>query len=179
MSKIKTAMRLLKTNKAEFRLHLAHQLTKMKISHLVPDKPFLKYQYKACLGKKLNLKDPQGFNEKLQWLKLYDRNPAYCAMVDKYESKKLVAQKIGEEYIIPTYGVWDRFEDIDFSALPAQFVLKCTHDSGGLVVVRDKEKMDIAAFGPTPETVINSLNAVSSSASRNPNNSTASSRTLI
>lgn len=101
--------------------------------------------YWARMGKRLNLKDPQTFNEKLQWLKLYDRKPEYTAMVDKHEAKKYVADKIGEEYIIPTLGVWERFEDIDFDALPDQFVLKCTHDSGGLVIVRDKSRLDKAA----------------------------------
>jgi hypothetical protein len=97
------------------------------------------------MGKALNLKNPQTFNEKLQWLKLYDRRPEYTMMVDKYEAKKYVAEHIGEKYIIPTLGVWDRFEDIDFSLLPNKFVMKCTHDSGGLVIVKDKSKMDIEA----------------------------------
>lgn len=78
----------------------------------------------------------------MQWLKLHDRKPIYTTMVDKYEVKKYVADILGEEYIIPTYGVWDRFEDIDFDSLPDQFVLKCTHDSGGLVVCRDKSKLN-------------------------------------
>ena len=111
-------------------------------NRLVPDVLYVKSRYKKRTGKKLNLKNPQSFNEKLQWLKLYDRNPLYTKMVDKYEAKKYVADIIGEEYIIPTLGVWDNFEDIDFDRLPNQFVLKCTHDSGGLVIVRDKEKLD-------------------------------------
>lgn len=94
------------------------------------------------MGKKLDLENPKTFNEKIQWLKLYDRKPLYTKMVDKYEAKKYVAELIGEEYIIPTLGVWDRFEDIDFDALPNQFVLKCTHDSGGLVICRDKTQFD-------------------------------------
>lgn len=97
------------------------------------------------MGKKLDLKNPQTFNEKLQWLKLYDRNPEYTKMVDKYEVRKYISEKIGEEYLIPILGVWDRFEDIDFNKLPNQFVLKCTHDSGGLVICRDKSKLDIEA----------------------------------
>ena len=112
-------------------------------ARLFSDKFFLKCEYKHIFGKKLNLKDPQTFNEKLQWLKLYDRRSEYTAMVDKYEVKKYVADMIGEEYIIPTLGVWDRFEDIDFDSLPDQFVLKCTHDSGGLAICRDKSKFDI------------------------------------
>ncbi len=108
----------------------------------IPDKQYLQIMYRLRMGKKLNLDNPTTFNEKLQWLKLYDRKPIYTTMVDKYEVKKYVADIIGEEYIIPTYGVWDKFDDIDFDKLPDQFVLKCTHDSGGLVIVKDKSKMD-------------------------------------
>jgi len=106
------------------------------------DRKYLEMMYQFKLGKPLNLDTPRSFNEKLQWLKLHDRNPIYTQMVDKYEAKKFVASIIGEEYIIPTLGVWDHFEDIDFSELPNQFVLKCTHDSGGLVIVRDKSAFD-------------------------------------
>ena len=94
------------------------------------------------MRKKLNLKTPQTFNEKLQWLKIYDRKPIYTTMVDKYEVKNYVADKIGDEYIIPTLGVWDSFDEIDFDSLPDQFVLKCTHDSGGLVICKDKSKLN-------------------------------------
>ena len=111
----------------------------------IPDEPYLKLMYRVRMGKKLNLRNPQTFNEKIQWLKLHDRKPEYVTMVDKYEAKKYVANIIGEEYIIPTLGVWDRFEDIDFASLPNQFVLKCTHDSGGLVICRDKASLDIEA----------------------------------
>lgn len=107
------------------------------------DKTYLRFFYRGAMGKKLNLKAPKTFNEKIQWLKLYDRNPEYSKMVDKYEAKIYVAEKIGEEYIIPTFGVWDNFDDIDFSKLPNQFVLKCTHDCGGLVICKDKSKLDI------------------------------------
>ena len=116
-----------------------------KLSHLIPDKLYLRIKYKQRTGEKLNLKNPQTFNEKLQWLKLYDRKPEYTNLVDKYEVKKIVAEKLGEEYVIPTLGVWDKFEDIDFDALPNQFVLKCTHDSGGLVICKDKSKLDLEA----------------------------------
>ena len=106
------------------------------------DERYLRRIFKARTGKSLDLGDPKTFNEKLQWLKLYDRKPIYTSMVDKYEAKKYVADIIGEEYIIPTLGVWDNFDDIDFDKLPDQFVLKCTHDSGGLVICRDKNKID-------------------------------------
>lgn len=95
------------------------------------------------MGKKLKLKNPKTYSEKLQWLKLYDRNPEYIKLVDKYEVKPYVADKIGEEYIIPTLGIWDHVEDIDFDSLPEQFVLKCTHDSGGLVICKDKAGLNI------------------------------------
>ena len=113
-----------------------------KVSKVLPDKVYISLKYRMRIGKFPNLKNPKTFNEKLQWLKLYNRKPEYTTMVDKYEVKKYVADLIGEEYIIPTLGVWDSFDDIDFDALPDQFVLKCTHDSGGLVICRDKSKLD-------------------------------------
>jgi hypothetical protein len=86
------------------------------------------------MGHDLDLQRPETYNEKLQWMKLYDHNPNYTRMVDKYLVKEFVAERVGKEYIIPTLGVWDKFVDIDFEQLPNQFVLKCTHDSGGLVI---------------------------------------------
>lgn len=109
------------------------------------DEAYLRVAYRLNIGKKLNLDNPKGYNEKLQWMKLYDHRPIYAQMVDKYEAKKYVMSLIGAEYIIPTLGVWDRFEDIDFTGLPKQFVLKCTHDSGGLVICHDKNTFDIDA----------------------------------
>lgn len=110
--------------------------------HVVPEDWYLKRQFKKRVGYPLNLDNPRTFNEKLQWLKLYDRNPLYTKMVDKYEAKKYVAEIIGEEYIIPTLGVWNHFDEIDFNRLPEQFVLKCTHDSGSVVICHDKDKLD-------------------------------------
>ena len=118
---------------------------KLGIHNKMPDDEFLKRMYKLHFCKELNLDNPKTFNEKLQWLKLYDRKPEYTRMVDKYEAKGYVAERIGEEYIIPTIGVWDKFDDIDFDSLPDKFVLKCTHDSGGLVICKDKSKLDIKA----------------------------------
>ena len=112
------------------------------LANVLSDKTFIKIEYRNRMRKKLNLKTPQTFNEKLQWLKIYDRKPIYTTMVDKYEVKNYVADKIGDEYIIPTLGVWDSFDEIDFDALPDQFVLKCTHDSGGLVICKDKSKLN-------------------------------------
>lgn len=112
------------------------------LPRLIDDKTYLKMIYFLCFWKKLDLEHPKTFNEKLQWMKLYDRRDIYTRMVDKEAVKGYVAEIIGEEYVIPTIGVWDRAEDIDFDALPEQFVLKCTHDSGGLVICRDKSKLD-------------------------------------
>lgn len=109
------------------------------------DELYLKLIYWQKMGKKLNLKNPKRFNEKLQWLKLHDRKPEYSVMVDKYEVKNFVTSKIGSAYVIPTLGVWDKFEDIDFGELLDKFVLKCTHDSGGLVICKDKNKLDMKA----------------------------------
>lgn len=106
------------------------------------DERYLKIAYRLNLGKKLDLHNPQTYNEKLQWMKLHDHRPVYVKMVDKYEAKEYVKAIIGEQYIIPTIGVWDKFDQIDFDALPEQFVLKCTHDSGGLVICTDKNSFD-------------------------------------
>lgn len=110
----------------------------VKLTHLIPDKYYLALRYKMKLGEWPNLKNPKLYTEKIQWLKLYDRKPEYVTMVDKCEAKKYIADRVGEQYIIPTYGVWDKFDDIDFDCLPNRFVLKCTHNSGGVMVCMDK-----------------------------------------
>lgn len=121
-------------------------LEAMKGKHRdVDDREYLERMYHGLLGKRLDLEHPQTFNEKLQWMKLYDRNDLYTAIVDKCEAKDFVANIIGKEYIIPNYGVWETAEAIDFQALPEQFVLKTTHDSGGVVICKDKKTLDINA----------------------------------
>ena len=95
------------------------------------------------MDRKLDLKNPKRFSEKVQWLKLYDRRDEYTQMVDKYEAKNYIAEKLGEEYIIPTLGIWNSFDEIDFDKLPNKFVLKSTHDSGGVVICKDKNTFDI------------------------------------
>ena len=110
----------------------------------MPDDEYLKRLFRQQMGYELDLDNPKTLNEKLQWLKLYDRNPSYTTMVDKYEVKKYVADIIGEEHLIPTLGIWNTFDEIDFTGLPHQFVLKCTHDSGGLVICRNKQRLDLA-----------------------------------
>ena len=107
------------------------------------DERYLKLAFKAKMGYPLDLDRPRTFNQKLQWLKLHDRNPLYTTRVDKYAVRQYIAEKIGAEYLIPLVGgPWKSAEEIDFDALPEQFVLKCNHDSGGLVVCRDKSRLD-------------------------------------
>lgn len=108
----------------------------------ISDERYLKMLYKLIIGKKLNLDNPKTFNEKLQWLKLNDRKDIYTMMVDKYEVKKYILDIIGEEFVIPTIGIYNSFDEINFDELPEQFVMKCTHDSGGVVIVKDKSNFD-------------------------------------
>lgn len=115
-----------------------------KMGHIIPDKLMLKCLYKERMSKELNLENPQTFNQKLQWLKLYGRRPEYTMMVDKYAVRQYIADTIGEEYLIPLLGVWDDPNGIDFDALPNQFALKCNHNSGlGMCICKDKSQLDI------------------------------------
>ena len=107
------------------------------------DETFIRKKGKALLGYSLNLQKPETFNEKMNWLKLHDRNPFYVQLVDKYEVKKIIAERLGSDYIIPNLGVWNSVNEIDFSRLPERFVLKCTHDSGSRVICTDKTRLDI------------------------------------
>lgn len=118
-------------------------LRKIKeVLKFLPDKAYIQLYYFVQFKHFCNLENPKTYNEKLNWLKLNDRNPEYIKLVDKYEVKKFVSNIIGEEYVIPTIGIWDNFDDINFDLLPNQFVLKCTHDSEGIVIVKDKSKLD-------------------------------------
>lgn len=113
----------------------------------MPDEEYLSKLYEAKFGKKLDLKEPKTFNEKLQWLKLHDRKEKYTTMVDKYAVKKLIAEKIGKEHVVPTYGVWDNISQIDLNKLPSQFVLKTTHGCGGMIICKDKSQLDLKKDG--------------------------------
>ena len=118
------------------------------VNHLEPvlsDSLFLKLKFYVCEGYWPNLSNPQSFNEKLQWLKLHDMHPEYGMFVDKASVKEFVANKVGEEYIIPTIGIFNTLEEIDWKALPRQFVLKSTCDSGGVVICKDRTLLDIPA----------------------------------
>ncbi|WP_276861677.1 ATP-grasp fold amidoligase family protein [Anaerococcus tetradius] len=107
------------------------------------DIEFIKLLFKASMGYKLPLENPKTFNEKLQWLKLYDRKPEYTIMVDKYKVRDYISKKIGGDYLIPLIDVWDDPDEIDFNLLPNQFVLKCNHNSGGVFICKNKNNFDI------------------------------------
>ncbi len=122
-------------------------LRDLNLMRFLNDEQYTKLTYRVQMGEKLNLAEPKKYNEKLQWLKLYDHNPIYSTIVDKFAVKEYVSKLIGEQYVIKTLGVWDNFDEIDFDALPVQFVLKTTHGGGntGVVICRDKNTFDIAA----------------------------------
>ena len=107
------------------------------------DESYIKKEYYYKMGKILDLDNPQSFNEKLQWLKIHDRKEIYTFMVDKAAVKDYIGEMLGREYLIPTIGIWDNADDIDFSILPQQFVLKCTHNSGGVIICRNKSSFNI------------------------------------
>ena len=117
--------------------------SRLKLWKYIPDRIYLRIIYYYKFHKALNLTEPKTYNEKLQWLKLNDKNPLYTKLVDKYAVKKIVAEMIGSKYVIPTIGIWDNVYDINWDSLPNQFVLKCTHDSGGIVICKDKSSLNI------------------------------------
>lgn len=123
--------------------HIGLVILDWPVFRYMKDEKYLRLKYRIYYGKKLNLEKPETFNEKIQWLKLYNRNPQYARMVDKADVKDYIADIIGEDKIIPTYGIWESFSDIDFDSLPEQFVLKCTHDSSSVVICRNKSEFDI------------------------------------
>ncbi|MBQ8429666.1 MAG: glycosyl transferase [Clostridia bacterium] len=124
----------------EFRLKLINCLK------FIPTKPYLKMVYKIKTGKKLNLKNPVGFNEKLNWLKLYEQSPEYTDLVDKIKVREYIKEKVGEDICFPLLGQWNKYEDIDFNTLPDQFVLKCNHDSGSVKIIKDKSAINHKEF---------------------------------
>ena len=120
----------------EFRLKLINCL------RFIPTKPYLHLVYWIKTGKKLNLKNPITLCDKLNWLKINEIHPEYTKLVDKIGVREYIKEQLGEEYLIPIYGSWEHFDDIDFDALPNKFVLKCSHDSGSVKVITDKFKID-------------------------------------
>lgn len=120
--------------------------TKLGLYNKQTDEKYLKRAYKLFYNRELDLENPQTFDEKLQYLKLHDRNPFYTKIVDKHEVKRYIADTIGEEYVIKTYGVYNNFDEIDFDALPDKFVLKTTHNSGGVAICKDKAAFNTKAI---------------------------------
>lgn len=124
---------------------LKNQQTRLKLLNalrFIPDRIMISFEYRLTMEKKLNLAVPKTFNEKLNWLKLYDRNPIHTMMVDKYTVREYVKSILGEEYLIPLLGKWNRYEDIDFNSLPDTFVMKCSHDSGSVKIITDKNNIN-------------------------------------
>ena len=118
-------------------------LINMGLLNAMDDESYIRLCYHLHTGKVLDLNNPKTFNEKIQWLKLNYRRPEYTTLVDKYKVREYIANTIGGEYLTPLLGVWERAEDIDFNALPDQFVLKCNHNSGiGMCICTDKSKLD-------------------------------------
>lgn len=115
-----------------------------KLSRLIPDRIYLQIVYFKHFRRFINFNNPKTFNEKIQWLKLNYRNEEYTKLVDKYRVKQYITKLIGEEYVIPTLGVWNNVDDIDFKSLPEKFVLKCNNDYGGIVICKNKKDFDEA-----------------------------------
>ena len=118
----------------------------------LPDAPYLKIFYFATTGKRLNLKNPQGYNEKLQWLKIHDKQERYRDLVDKLKVRDYIKEVWGEEHLFPLLGYWKSFDEIDFDSLPKQFVLKCNHDSGSTKIITDKAALQPADFAALKKT---------------------------
>lgn len=140
MSSVKKAYNILCDKKKRFLF-----LSNIGFYNWMGDKKYLEKRFKLLIGEKLDLEDPKTFNEKMQWLKLYDRKKIYSKMADKYEAKRIVEKEVGAKYVIPTIGVYNKFDEINFNKLPKRFVIKCTHDSGGVVICLDKNSFDVAA----------------------------------
>lgn len=143
MSKLKTMIKLL-SNPNEFAIALFNNIVRTGIFNKLNNETFLRLRYYVVFHKRLNLKNPRAFTEKIQWLKLYFLKTEFTNMVDKCSAKEIVKEKVGEDYVIPTIGFWERFEDIDFAHLPNKFVLKTTHGGGGsgIIIYRDKKYFD-------------------------------------
>lgn len=139
MSKIKTFFRLLGSEPQK----LVRAAASNNLLNFIPDPVYLRLVFRAELGYPLDLKDPVTYNEKLQWIKLYDRNPDYTIYADKYLVREYIKNKIGEKYLIPLVGVYDTVDDIDWEMLPNRFVLKCTHGSGCNIICRNKAQLNI------------------------------------
>ena len=141
MSKNNMAYRILKNLNNP--IAYSYVVNQTGLLNFLPDEAYIKIVYRVLMGHPLNLDNPKTFCEKINWLKLYDRKPEYTIMVDKCLVKEYVEKRIGKQYIVPTLGSWASFAEIDFNLLPEKFVLKCNHDSGGLIICKGKNKLDM------------------------------------
>lgn len=119
-----------------------HSVKRITQKCFLSDEAFIKQEYKNRFGVEPNLDNPQTFNEKMQWFKLYDHDPLHTQMADKYLARDYIADRIGERYLIPLLGVYNSFGEINFDALPDKFVLKCNHDCGSVLLCTDKSQFD-------------------------------------
>lgn len=142
MVNFKTAIRLFCSNQRIFWKAIFDKLNKRGLLHWIGDRAYLRTAYYLKFGKTLNLNNPKSFNEKLQWLKLNDHRPEYIKMVDKIAMKELLTTAVDSQYAIPTLGVWEKVDDIEWDKLPNQFVIKWNHDSGSIVICKDKNTFD-------------------------------------
>ena len=124
------------------RIALARIVMSESVSRYLSDETYLHLSYRLKMGKKLDLEHPKSFTEKIQWLKLHNNSDLCTRVVDKYAVRSFISETIGADYLIPMLGVWDGFDEIDFDTLPDQFVLKCTHDSGSVIICKDKARFD-------------------------------------
>ncbi len=138
MSKLKTFLKLIKTPEK-----LIRPLASNGLINWMSDETYIKLVFRASFGYELDLNNPKTFSEKLQWLKLYNRQPEYTNLVDKYRVRQYISEKIGEKYLVPLLNVWNSVEEIEFDSLPNQFVLKCNHDQGSVVICKDKSNFNI------------------------------------
>ena len=132
-----------KLDKVLHPVKLVYPLGCLRLLDWMPDELYCRLVFRAKMGEKLDLDDPQTFNEKLQWLKIHDHAPEYQDLVDKIRAKQIIGEKIGFEHIVPTFGAWDSADDIPFDELPQRFVLKCNHDQGSVILVPDKGRLDV------------------------------------
>lgn len=140
MSKARTLLQLFKSPRKSIYLLSEHGFFSW-----MDDERYLKMVYKSLTGENINLREPKTFIEKIQWLKIHDHQKRYVELVDKISVKAYVKELIGEDYIIPTLGVWENAESIQPDSLPSKFVLKCNHDSGSVTICHDKETFDFSA----------------------------------
>lgn len=144
LQKIKTKVRKrAKKNSEIYNIYKILGEFRAKLNTGTPDDVFLKNKFYENTGEILNIDKPKSYNEKLQWQKIHDRNPLYTKLVDKYEVRKYVEEKIGKEYLVPSYGIYNTFSDIDFNKLPKTFVLKATHDCGSVFICKNKDELDL------------------------------------